>query len=78
MQHADFVIETAEHILCECEALPYKRQKNLGLGFPSISEFNEVDFLEKLLNFLKREITDKNHNKPLKGFSGGRLNYNLI
>ena len=44
--------ETDEHILCECEALAYKRQQILGLGFPSISEYNEVD-LEKLLNFLK-------------------------
>ena len=44
--------ETAEHILCECEALAYKRHQFLGLGFPSISEYNEVD-LEKLLNFLK-------------------------
>ena len=28
--------ETAEHILCECEALAFKRQQILGLGFPSI------------------------------------------
>ena len=34
--------ETAKNILCEC----------LGLGFPTISEYNEVN-LEKLLKFLK-------------------------
>ena len=44
--------ETAEHILCECEVLVYKRHQFLGLGLPSISEYDEVD-LEKLLNFFK-------------------------
>ena len=34
---------TAEHILCECEALAFKRQQILGLGFPSPSEYHEVD-----------------------------------
>ena len=40
--------ETAERILCECEALAFKRQQILGLGFPRPSEYHEVD-LETLL-----------------------------
>ena len=45
--------ETAEHILCECEALAFKRQQIQSLGFPSPSEHHEVD-LQSLLMFLKK------------------------
>ena len=49
----DFDEETAEHILCECEALAHKRNQILGIGFPTSSDYNEIK-LDVLLNFLKK------------------------